>query len=138
MSDNEPVGSHQFTGGNSPYAPDDSHLEQQTIDKNKWLLEDSDGHIALFNWMDEREGMQGKILLSLIQEDARDKDFCLESIGIDEDGLMSILYEGYQDLNYMWFSDLIEKHMDKLALATQGLIVEIVEKCAEDLIERGE
>ena len=55
-----------------------------------------------------------------------------------EDQLLSMMYEGYQDLNYMWLSDLIENHMSKLALATQGIIVGLVEECAEDLINSGE
>lgn len=138
MSDYEPAGSHQFTGGNSPYAPDDSHLEQQTIEKNEWLLEDTDGHVELFKWMDERDAMQGKILLSIIREDASNKDFDMSTIQLDEDAILDLLYPGVQDLDETWLSDLIVKYMDKLAPATQALIVGIVEKCAEDLIERGE
>ena len=136
MSDYYPAGAHNYTGGNSPFADDgrEGYLEKLTIEKNEWLLKDTDGHIAFYKWMDENEAIQTKILFSLIQEDARDKDFSLDDICLSYDEVLTILHDGLASMDYMWLSDLLEGFYEVLAHGTCEIIGGLIEECAEHLL----
>jgi len=137
MSDCYPAGAHNYTGGNSPFADDglETHMETLTIEKNKWMLEDTDGHIAFYKWMDENEAIQTRILFSLIQEDARDKEFSLDDICLSYDDVLTILHDGLASMDYMWLSDILEGFYEDLAAGTVEIIDGLIEECAEHLLE---